>query len=291
VRLLVRVLLVIWFSGHLLGGFAQDTTTTRSGFAIVTLVSGNIAGLIGAETLKNRTGSGLQHAVVAPSPLITSASILVRVGSITDTTTAIAISNPSAGLGGVNLVLTNSLGVVVLNATVRLGPRGHFARFLNELFANPQTRFTTPLLLTVSSEIPIAILALNFGDGDFTSIPLTSLSPPTSVPVQPLTLPPGTPSGGSGPGLPPPPAPTPTSVAVPAAPLIGGPASFAFAQIAAGGDWSTDIAIGNTSSAPQNIRIDFFSADGSSSHSLTGIVIQPRGVFFFSTDSASGAIR
>jgi hypothetical protein len=44
----------------------------------VTPVSGNIAGLIAAETIENRTA--VEQAVVAPSPLITSASILCRLG-------------------------------------------------------------------------------------------------------------------------------------------------------------------------------------------------------------------
>src|SRR5262245_24069846 len=102
---------MVWCSGNLLGAFAQGTTT-RSGFAIVTLVSGNAAGLIASETLKNQTSSGIDQAVVAPSPLITGASILVPIGPVDQNTTAIAIANPSAGSGGVNLVLTNSVGNV-----------------------------------------------------------------------------------------------------------------------------------------------------------------------------------
>ena len=285
-HLFIRVLLFLFCSGNVLGVFAQDTTT-RSGFAIVTLVSGNIGGLIATETLKNRTSSGIEQAVVAPSPLLTTASILVRVGPVTESTTAIAISNPSTGSGGVNLVLNNSDGVVVLNVTITLGPRGQFSRYLNELFTNPAVEFTDPLLLTMSSEIPVAMLALNFREGDFTPIPLTSLSPPLPPPVQPLTPPPPTSSAGFGLGLPPVPPPPPSFVVVPATSTIGGPASFVFAQVVSGGDWSTEIAIGNTSSASQSIRIDFFGSNGARTRSVTNVVIQPRAVFVFSTDSAN----
>ena len=122
-----------------------------------------------------------------PSPLITTASIPVPVGVVGENTTAIAIANPSAGSGGVNLVLTDNVGNVVLNVVVQLGPRRQFAKFLNELFGTQSVAFNTPLLLTVSSEIPVSIVALNFRGEEFTSIPLVSLSPPTPVAVQPLT--------------------------------------------------------------------------------------------------------
>jgi len=69
---------------------------------------------------------------------------------------------------------------------------------------------------------------------------------------------------------------------------IGGSGALVFAQIASGGGWSTEIAIGNTSSAPQIVRVDFFSQNGVTAGSLTDIVIPPQGVFFFSTDSLGG---
>jgi hypothetical protein len=305
VRLFIRLLLIVWSSGNLLGAFAQDTTS-RSGFAVVTPLSGNVAGLIASETLKNQTSSGVEHAIIAPSALITSASILVPVGPVAENTTAIAIANPSLGSGGVNLVLTDKLGSVVLNVTVHLGPRGQFSKFLNEFFPTPPAAFTTPLLLTVSSEIPVAIVALNFRGAEFTSIPLTSLSPPTAVAIQPVTPPPpATASTGFGLGLAtmpnpvavppvtPPPIPTATfsppvtvsSSPAPTTATIGGGGSLVFPQVATGGVWSTEIALGNTSSGEQSVRIDFFRSDGVETNSLTDVVIPPRGVVFL---SASG---
>jgi hypothetical protein len=265
VRLVIRVLVMLWVSGNFLGVFAQDTTPT-SGFAIVTLVSGNIAGLIATASLKSTTSSGVEHTTVAPSVLITTASMLVPIGPTAENATGIAITNPSAGSGGVNLILTDRLGRVVLNTTIALGPRGHFSKFLNELFAVQPTEFSTPLLLTISSEIPVAILALNFRAADFASIPLTSLSTPTPVPIQPLSL------ASSSATLPP-----GTTVS------IGGSASIIFAQVVTGGEWSTEIAIGNTSAGIQRIRIDFFGPNGLNTGSLTDIVIPSRGVFFFAT--------
>lgn len=204
-RSLIGFFLIVCSSGALLAGFAQDTTP-RSGFALVTLVSGNIAGLVGTETLRNRTSSGIEQAVMPPAPLVTTASILVPVGAVGENTTAIAIANPSIASGGVNLILTDTIGTVVLNVVVQLGPRGQIAKYLNEFFATQAVAFNTPLLLTVSSEIPVSIVAFNFRGEEFASIPLVSLSTPTPVAVQPLIIDPcstltSPPTAATGSGL------------------------------------------------------------------------------------------
>jgi hypothetical protein len=64
-----------------------------------------------------------------------------------------------------------------------------------------------------------------------------------------------------------------------------------FAQIADGGGWSTEIAIGNTSAGTQIIRVDFFAPNGANIGSIEDIVIQPHGVFFFSTDPVVAGIQ
>jgi hypothetical protein len=242
VRRWLCVLLMLFASGDLLAVFAQDTTI-HSGFAVVTLDAGNLAGLIATESLKNATSLEFNQAIVAPSVLVTSASILAPLGPSGGNTTALAITNPTLGSGGVNLILTDGVGNVVLNTVIVLGPLGHFSRFLNELFPAEPPAFPAPLLLTISSEIPIAILALNFHGADFAPLPMTSLSSP---------IPLGTPS-------------------------------LVFSQIATGGGWSTEIAVGNTSAGTQQIRIDFFGADGVHRNSVSDIVIPSRGVFFIST--------
>jgi len=293
VRSLKSVLLIICVFGSLLGAFAQQTTVGRNGFAILTVVSGNVGGLIASETLTHQSPDGIQQTVVGPSALVTSASLLVPIGLVEESTAAIAIANPSNGSGGVNLIFTNARGRVVLSTTIVLGPRGHFSKYLNELFsAGFAPGSTAPLLLTVSSEIPVAILAFNFRGADFTSIPLTSLSTPTPVPVQPLI--PATPApalSGTVPGFglgvatvpPVPDIPRAFTSTSEQTPSIGGGTSLVFAQTAAEGDWSSTITVGNSSAGFQQLRIDFFSGDGSVAGSLTDITIQPRGVFVFST--------
>jgi len=274
-RSFIRGFFLVCCAGSFSGAFAQTTT---SGFAVVTPVSGNVAGLIATETLRMQSSAGTDGATVPPSPLLQAASFLVPIGQETENTTGIAISNPSLGSGGINLIVTDQTGTIILNSTFQLGPRGHFSRFLNELFATPPATFPTPLLLTVSSEIPVGITALNFRAGDVTSIPTTSLSTPVPLPVQPLTPQPTTTSAIPGFGL---------GVTTTSTDVIGGLGALLFPQVANGGGWFTEITVGNTSAGTQTIRIDFFNSDGVITQSLTDIVIPSRGVFFFSTQNSN----
>jgi hypothetical protein len=102
---------------------------------------------------------------------------------VVQNTTSVALANPSLGSGSVNLILTDANGNTVSNVVVTLQPRTQVSRFLSEFFG-AQLTSSNPLLLTVSSEIPIGIGAFNFRNNDFTSVPLTSLSFPTPVSVQ-----------------------------------------------------------------------------------------------------------
>ena len=280
-RLILRILILIGAAGNLLGVFAQQTAV-RSGFAVVTVVSGNAAGLIATANLRNNDSTGIEHSVVAPSPLVISGSVLVTVQPELSNTTALAIANPSFGSGAVNLILTDPAGTVVLNTAIQLGPRAHFAGFINDLFSTPPSGLPSPLLLTLSSEIPVAVLALNFSGPDFSSVPLTSLSAAIPVPVQTLTPVPATVAAGNSTF-------TVSAVGVQSAQTvsIGGGNAVVFPQVTTGDDWATDISIANTSTQMDVIRVDFFNADGTNGASFADIVIQPSGVFFFSTESAA----
>jgi len=236
---------------------AQDTT--QAGFAIVTLVSGNIAGLVATETLTLTNSSGTNVAIVPPAALLTSSSMLVSIDTNGGNTTAIALANPSLGTGSVNLLVTDERGAVVLNTIIPLGPRAQVSRFLTDFFQVPRLpQLSNRLLLTVTAEIPVAVTALNFRGADFAGIPLTSLASPTPVPPQLLF--PSTPT---------------------ISPTIGG-AAFVFPVVAFGGEWSTEIAVGNTSSGTQTIRIDVFASDGTFLRTRTEVVIPSHGVFVFS---------
>jgi hypothetical protein len=265
VRLLSRVLILLCCSGNLLDVFGQSTTI-RSGFAVVTVISGNVAGLVATETLMNTLTEENIQDIVGPSPIVTSASVLVNVGSGTES--AIAFANPSDASGGVNLLLTDRQGGVVLRTAVHLNPQGHVAKFVNQFFGADPPEFSSPLLLTLSSEIPVAVLAFNFRGADFASIPITPLNFPTTFPLPPLS--------------PVPTAPTITTIGI---------NTLFFAQVATGGDWSTLISLGNTLDGSQIVQIDFFGSDGFSLGSVGNIVIPAHGLVTFSSESLITAIR
>jgi hypothetical protein len=248
------MLILMVCSGNLLA--ATGSETPRSGFAVVTVVSGNIENLVTTESLTNNISGTVEQATLPPSPLITSASILVSFGSSSQPTSAIAVANPSTVTGGVNLLLTDGRGGIVSTATVHLGPRGHISAFLTDLFAIEPTQVPSPLLLTLSSEIPVAVLAFNFQGAAFDAIPIT-----TGNRIAPRAT-----------GL------------TPSARTIGGNA-VVFGQVAAGGGWSSQIVIFNTSDGNNTVRVDFFGTNGVSFGSLVDIVVPPRGIAILPTDS------
>ena len=73
--------------GWLAPGLSAQDTTPSNGFAVVTVVSGNIAGLVATETLIHNDGVQTDHAAVGPSVLVTNGSFLVTVGPIDENTT------------------------------------------------------------------------------------------------------------------------------------------------------------------------------------------------------------
>ncbi len=273
---------------------AQDPVP-RSGFAVVTLVSGNIAALTATETIRNEASAGPSQAILAPAALITSASLLAPVGPMSENTTAIAIANPSTAAGAMNLTLTDAAGNLVFDTNVVIGPHEQMSKFLNEFFKIPPAGFAPALLLTISSEIPVGIVALNIRAGELTAVPLTGISVPMQfvIPVPSAAASTTTPQAGFGIGLPaPPPAPTPllpvtvSTSPVPTTNSVASGISLIFPQVVAGLNWSTEIAIGNTAPTSQVARVDFFDPRGAPTGSFTNVVVPARGVVVLSADTA-----
>src|SRR6266478_6541352 len=159
-------------------GFGQSTVP-RSGFVIITPVSGNIAGLVASETVINNTSLGIAEAGVSPAPLLTTAVLPVSVGPATQGTSAIAIANPSTSAGQVNIRLTDQQGAQMLNTVFAIGSFQQVSRFLNEFFADQSVLAVRRVaLLTVTSTIPVAVFGLDFRSNAFATLPITSLTTP-----------------------------------------------------------------------------------------------------------------
>jgi hypothetical protein len=257
-----------------------QTTAVQPGFAIVTVESGNAAGIAPVETLIHDDFGVTTTSDLSPTPLLTNSAMVVYLGTAAAGTTGIAVMNPTTATAHVQLLITNAQGGPILNQTLSIVPRGQFSRFVSELFAGQITSTTPPAgLLTITADAPVGVVALNFRGDGFSSSPLSSLASP--MPLSAATF---TPQINNA--LPTNPV-TPVMTTVTAATVqtntatntIGGGASFLFPQVVTGGGWATQITIANNSAAVQVLRIDFFDPNGNALQTINGITIPPLGLF------------
>jgi hypothetical protein len=270
----MRLALLCLFVLALCSLVQAQTSVIQSGFAVITVESGNSAGIAPVETLILADESGVTTTTdLPPTPLLTNSAMVVHPGTSAAGTTGIAVMNSTTAVAHVQLSITDPQGGVILNQIVTLVPRGQFSRFVSELFAG-QINSATPAvgLLTVTADAPVGIVALNFRGDGFSPSPLTSLASP--MPLSALTFSPQT-NNVTTLGIA-----TATTVQTNAATdTIGGGASFVFPQVVTGGGWATQLTVANNSSAVQVLRIDFFDPNGNPLQTITGIVIQPLGLF------------
>src|SRR5581483_3539332 len=107
------------------------------------------------------------------------------------------------------------------------------ARFISELFSDvPGVPRDSDGTLTLTSNTPVAVVALRFSGPKLSTIPITSLSPPVNLPE--LT------------------------------PGIGGVNGVLMPQFAADGEWASEtVVVNNNTSQALTVRIDLFKSDGS----------------------------
>jgi hypothetical protein len=301
--LVIRVLLALFLLGLPNVAHAQTTGSLHTGFAIITVQSGNSAGLAPVETL-TFTASGLTtHTDVSPAALLTNSALVVNLSTIIGGSTGIAIVNPSTATANVQLAINDPAGAQILSRIVSILPRGQLSRFLNELFPGQITTTTAQTgLLTITSDVPVGILALTFRDAGVAGLPLTSLSSPFPLPattftpatnivvtgttasnmitttgmVPIVTVNPAAFGTGTSPVTV---SSITTTPAAQATSTIGGGASFLFPQIATGGGWSSLITVANNSTNTQIIRIDFFDSNGNDVETVNGAIVPAHGLF------------
>src|SRR5262245_2283743 len=97
---------------------AQSIPMVRAGYVVVTPVSANQAGLIAVEKLRFQTEAGAFETDVPPAPVINTVAISVDLGSVSASSTGIAIVSPTATVSNVQLSATDSHGIEILNQTV-----------------------------------------------------------------------------------------------------------------------------------------------------------------------------
>ena len=256
--------------------FAQDDHNDAGpltiGYAVVTATSGIIpfgfGGLVVFETIGYRSEVPALQAAVLPATMTTRMVLFASSGIRLSRNVGVAITNPGSGDAVVTMTLRRADGNVTSSKTIRIAAHQQVARYVSEFFADvPAAVQNFDGTLTLTSDTPVAVLALRFLGTTFSSIPITSLSPPIDFPE----VTPGTGSPGSN------------GVLLPV---------FVADALSA-----SEIIVLNNGSVPLTVRIDLFKQDGTplvtklnhqSGSSFQNLTIAPGGIIMFSPRNANG---
>src|SRR5262245_61445811 len=240
--------------GILAGGISfGQVGPLRTGFAVVTPITGGKLAFSVTETFTERFDGSLLQSIVQPSPLATLTSMVVNSDPASGKNTGIAILDPFDVPANVTLTLVDRQGVIIGARIIIIERRQQRSRFLTELFAGvPELTESFTGQLFISSDIPVAVLALAFSGPFFTAVPATQLSGIDNL----------------------------------AAGNLNG--ALFLPQVASGGGWVSTITVANTSILPQSVRIDFFDSTNGSvnvsiAFSIPNTIVQAGGVVTFST--------
>jgi hypothetical protein len=244
------------------------------GYAVVTATSfgtpfgpfGITGGLAAFETFGYTSQVPALQASVLPATMTTRMVLFATAGIRLSQNTGAAITNPGSADAVVTMTLRRADGSLTSSKIITVAAHQQVSRYISELFADvPEVPRDFDGTLTLTSNTPVAILALRFSGTTFSSIPITSLSPSVDLPI----VTPGT----------------------------GGSYAVLLPQFAANGLWASQIVVLNTSPAPLTVRIDLFKQDGTPlvtklnhqlGSSFQNLVIAPGGIIMFAPLSANG---
>ncbi len=264
--LLSMIALSLAFVPALVGDDDDDKGPIQVGYVIVTPTSANTSGLVVFETFGERRGPDTTQAGVLPSEMTTNATIFVSTNGRLSRNLGVAIANPGSTDANVTLKLHKGDGTVIGMKTIAVVSRRQMAVFVTQMFEN-ETSVPRDFngTLEITSDTAVAVVGLRFRGENFSTIPITNLSPPIPVPVV---------SAG-----------------------VGGAAAVILAHFAANGGWATEIVIVNSGTAALTVRVDLFKQDGTpltaklngeSKSSFTDLIIPPFGVIVLSPRNQNG---
>ena len=277
-RLLITL---VCLAGLSTAAFAQDDHNdggpVLNGYAIVTATGtgqggvglgplGIEGGLIVFETFGLRSEVPALRAGVVPAILTTRMSLFATAGIRLSRNVGVGITNPGSSDAVVTLTLRRANGTVTSTKNITIAARHQVAKFVSEYFSDvPDLAVDFDGTIMLTSNTPVAVVALRFRGSRFTTIPITSLSPSITLPE----VTPGT--GGSN------------AVLMP--------------QFVADGRWASETVVLNNGTQPLTVRIDLFKQDGTPlvttlnhqrASSFQNLVIAPGGIIMFSPRDAAG---
>jgi hypothetical protein len=242
----------------------DDDIKIQSGYAVITPASGAGTNMVAFETfgLHGRgSDGGTLQAGVLPAGLTTNAVLFVETSGRLSKNLGVAIVNPNNSDLSVSMTLRKDDGTQIASGTLNVPARRQVSKFVTELFP-AQTPIPKELVGTLSltstgtTLLPFGAIGLRFRGANFSTIPVTSLSTPTS-------------------GLP---------VIVT---NVGGEGAILLPQFATGGGWATEIVVANNGTSSITVRVDLFNPDGSpltatlngqTGSSFTNLVVPAHGV-------------
>ncbi len=275
-RLLSTILCVAALST---AAFAQDdhrdTSPVLNGYAVITPTGSGLGGvatfgisggLVAFETFGFRSQVPALQAGVAPATLTTRLVLFATAGIRLSRNVGIGVTNPGLASTNVTLSLRRADGTLSSSKTIAVGSHQQVAKFISEFFSDvPEIPVDFDGTLTLTSDSPVAVVALRFLGTKFTTIPITSLSNSVLLPEL--------------------------------AQGIGGSNAVLLPQFAADGRWASEIIVLNNGVDTLTVRIDLFNQDGTplvatlnhqSASSFQNLVIAPKGIIQFSPRDANG---
>jgi Bacterial Ig-like domain len=221
-------------------------------------------GLVAFETLTLAPAADAMQADVLAGVMTTDTVLFATVSAPLSHNLGIAIVNPGAIPANVTMTLRlASDGTAISVKTLAIRARQQVANFIGEFFAGvPEFPADFDGSLSIISDNPVAILAMRFLGTNFSTIPITSLSSPATVPQI-----------DTG---------------------VGGPGAVILPQFATGGSWSSEIVVLNTTARALAVRVDLFKQDGTpltasfngqSGSSLQNRVVRANSVLIERTDN------
>ena len=242
--------------------FAQEPI--QVGWAVITPLSATTTGLIVFETFGfSRSATDTSQAGILPASLTTNAIVFVNFSSRLTRNTGVAIVNPQNQTIPVTLTLKRDDGTqFATSVTINVNATQQISRFVSELFTGLPVDFLGTLTVTAPS--PIGVVGLRFRGLNFSTIPITNVSP-AAVPTI-----------SSG---------------------IGGPGAVLLPQFAVGGGWASEIVMENTATGSQTVRVDLFNSAGTplvtslnnqTSSSFTNLIIPAGGVLVLAPRNTTG---
>src|SRR6185436_17450810 len=137
------------------------------------------------ETFGSGIAADTTQAGVLPGNMTTRTVLFAAASSRLSRDLGVAIVNPSGSATNVTMTLRRgSDGIMSSAKTITVGARQQASTFISELFSNvPELPLDFDGSLTITSDSPVAIVGLRFRGTNFSTIPITSLSNATPVPL------------------------------------------------------------------------------------------------------------